>query len=125
MSSRAPRIFYVGPDVVDDDLYRAILAALARYQPPPDITPWTRVQAGDIVDWIARRLAEADMLLADVRAENPNVLYEMGVFNTLRRPVVMLKKVDQTLPFDVSTQRAIDVPEPVTELRTKESGRSR
>jgi len=120
MSSRVPRIFYAGPGAVEDDLYRAILAAFAWYKAPPDVTFWKRIQAGHVIEWVARGLAAADVLMADIRGANPNVLYEMGVFNALKRPVVMFKEVGQTLPFDVSTQRAIDVPEPVSELRRSE-----
>ncbi|WP_425988942.1 hypothetical protein [Brevundimonas sp. TWP2-3-2] len=51
---------------------------------------------------IFRALSEADVCVADMTGLNPNVLYEMGVRHSLRKPIIHIAQLDTKLPFDTA-----------------------
>jgi hypothetical protein len=62
------------------------------------------VRAGDIRTDMFSTLPEADLLVADVTLNDPNLLYEFGVRHALRaRSVVLVQGVWQSQPFDIYT----------------------
>lgn len=63
--------------------------------------------AGDITHDIVARLFSADIVVADLTGQNPNVMYEVGIRHTLNKPIAYLAKSVQELPFDVSGERTI------------------
>jgi|GEM_PF-3468047 len=70
-------------------------------------------QPGAINDEIRTHLAYDQMVVVDLGGvdpedePNPNVMYELGIRHALSLPLVIMAWKDQTLPFDVSNQRAI------------------
>jgi len=107
---KSTRALFIGSKDAGDQLFRAVLQALARCAPEIDVQHWEQDHAGSALDRLAQELLSADVLLADISAESPNVYVEIGAFQSLGRAVVIFKKDEQELPFDISHQRALVVP---------------
>ena len=65
-------------------------------------------RAGDIRTDMFQELLVADLVLADLTLDNPNVWYELGVRHALRaRGVVLVQGPRSTSPFDIYTDRKL------------------
>ena len=65
-------------------------------------------RAGDIRSDMFQELLVADLVLADLTLDNPNVWYELGVRHALRaRGVVIVQGPRPTSPFDIYTDRKL------------------
>lgn len=65
---------------------------------------------GNITKGIVQKLAESDLVIADLSDLNPNVFYELGVRHALRRSgtILIIDKVKtERLPFDINQYRVI------------------
>lgn len=67
------------------------------------------ISAGNIRTDIFQELLLADLVVADLTLDNPNVWYELGVRHTLRaRGVIQIVSSErQRMPFDVYTDRTL------------------
>lgn len=66
-------------------------------------------RAGDIRTDMFQELLMADLVLADLSIDNPNVWYEVGVRHALRaRGVVLIQGPRPTQPFDIYTDRKLN-----------------
>lgn len=61
---------------------------------------------GEITDQIHQRLQTDDIVIADVSAGNPNVMYELGYRNGMGKPVILIGESGK-LPFDIAQLRTI------------------
>lgn len=64
-------------------------------------------QTSLIFDDIVKHLASANLVLADLRHDNPSAYYELAARNMLRRPVIVFIRPNQRLPFDTHDYRGI------------------
>jgi tetratricopeptide (TPR) repeat protein len=65
-------------------------------------------RAGEIRTDMFQELLLADLVVADLSIDNPNVWYEMGVRHALRaRGVVQIRSKREYMPFDVYTDRTL------------------
>jgi tetratricopeptide (TPR) repeat protein len=65
-------------------------------------------RAGDIRTDMFQELLVADLVVADLTLDNPNVWYELGVRHALRsRGVVLIQGPRPTQPFDIYTDRKL------------------
>ena len=78
-------------------------------------------RAGDIRTDMFQELLVADLVVADLTLDNPNVWYELGVRHALRaRGVILVQGPRATQPFDIYTDRKLryrlkdGVPDPAT-----------
>ena len=102
--------------VYDDLIYPAVTAAgLEVFRADKE------TRAGDIRSDMFQELLMADLVVADLTVDNPNVWYEVGVRHALRsRGVVILSGGKPTTAFDLYTDRklryglAAGVPDPAT-----------
>lgn len=62
---------------------------------------------GDILTKIKERIATAEFVIADLTGARPNVYLEVGYAWGKETPVVFLARNDESLHFDVKTQRCI------------------
>lgn len=66
-----------------------------------------------IMDQVLLNLEQADMLVADLTGNNPNVLYELGVYHAFGKPYVVVKDASDTsdtqTPFDIADYRHHDI----------------
>ncbi len=64
---------------------------------------------GMITTQVLQRVADADLVVADLTDHNANVFYELAIRHAMQAPVVQLISHDQRLPFDVAGMRAVRV----------------
>ena len=55
-----------------------------------------------IIKRIREKIREADLIIADVTGNNPNVLYELGYADALEKTTVILTRNRKTIPFDLN-----------------------
>ena len=60
------------------------------------------VRVGDLSTNVWRSITQAGLLVAEVSVPNPNVYYEIGLADTLGKPVFLFKQESVTLPADFS-----------------------
>src|SRR5918996_5511820 len=66
------------------------------------------MRAGNIRTDMFQELLLADLVVADLSIDNPNVWYELGVRHALRaRGVIQIKCQRDYMPFDVYTDRSL------------------
>jgi hypothetical protein len=58
--------------------------------------------SGNIIEAIAKALSKADLIVADLTGNNPNVLYELALAHSLGKKVLMVTNDRNTIPFDIS-----------------------
>lgn len=70
----------------------------------------TRAQAprGSITKDIIEKLYSASIVFADLTDSNPNVMYELGVRHTFKKPSVMVKTKASSIPFDVNDYKVFE-----------------
>lgn len=61
-----------------------------------------------ITDNIVEHLSSDDVVIADITGKDPNVFYEIGYRIALRLPIILVRKKDADIPFDVSAIRVFD-----------------
>ena len=128
MNDRAPVAFVMMPFSTEfNAVYDGLIApALDGYEV---IRADTRFDQRSILEKIVTGIAEASLVVADITALNPNVMYELGIAHTLGKPVIMITQNIEELPFDVSAypvheysthfQRAADLSQKLRELSTR------
>ena len=62
---------------------------------------------GLITDQIWQGIRRADVVVADISGNNPNVFYELGLAHALGKEVVIAAQGVECPPFDVSTSRLL------------------
>ena len=66
-------------------------------------------EPGMITDQIINYLIEAELVVADLTERNPNVFYELAVRHAVRKPVISMIGVGESIPFDVNQSRTLQV----------------
>jgi len=75
-----------------------------------DVTRADKIgSSGSISSEIVSNVINSDLVIADVSDNNPNVFYELAIRNAVQKPVIVFRKVNQTMPFDIYDTRAIDI----------------
>jgi hypothetical protein len=62
---------------------------------------------GLITNQIWNEIRRAEVVIADITDENPNVFYELGFAHALGKEVIMLSQSVSRRPFDISTARLL------------------
>lgn len=61
-----------------------------------------------ITQEILDALNDYDLVIADLTGHNPNVFFEIGYRTKSQKPIIHLKRKDETIPFDVSSIRTFE-----------------
>lgn len=64
-------------------------------------------EPGTINRQVLNRIVESEIVVADLTGTNPNVMYELAVRHAIKKPVVLLIKAGEKIPFDIATERTI------------------
>lgn len=62
---------------------------------------------GIVTSQVIQRVADADLVVADLTDHNPNVFYELAIRHARQLPLVQVIARDQQLPFDVASMRTV------------------
>jgi hypothetical protein len=62
---------------------------------------------GRITEQIIAAIHRADLIIADATGNNPNVMFELGFADALRKPIIVLNQDVVAAPFDIKDWRAI------------------
>jgi hypothetical protein len=76
-------------------------------------------EPGSITKQVIDAILTCDLCIADLTGHNPNVFYELAIAQAAARPVVLMKRIDQTAPFDVHDYRCIDYDLKLKNIGTK------
>lgn len=75
--------------------------------------PAQLLAAGVIMEQVRQAIAEADVVVAIITGENPNVYLEIGTaLATAKRPVVLIRDVPGEIPFDIRHHRVLTYGQP-------------
>ena len=103
-----PRAFVIMPfdrefASVYQDLIRPALNESGYAVSRADEQPHHRSLLRDII----QSIEEAALIVADLTADKPNVYYELGIAHALNKPVIMMTRDIDRLPFDLKAYRVI------------------
>lgn len=112
MNSQKKRCFVIGPM---SDMKRLNKLALKVIKPIVTkygfevVTPEEGV-AGHIMHHVLLELERSDLLIADISGNNPNVMYELGIYHSFGKPYLVIKDSsiasnDEKTPFDIQSYR--------------------
>ncbi|KPA16123.1 hypothetical protein MHK_003671 [Candidatus Magnetomorum sp. HK-1] len=62
---------------------------------------------GSILDQIFENIAHSGLIIADLTGRNQNVMYELGIANTMGKKTLLLAQNIEEVPFDVRHQRVL------------------
>jgi hypothetical protein len=92
-----------------DDVYATIKSAVASV--PGEEVECSRLDeiksAGRITDDLVRELRRSTVCIADLTANKPNVMWEVGYAMALKKPILFLSQTVKDLPFDIKDMRTI------------------
>lgn len=63
--------------------------------------------SGLITKAIIEQIISADLVIADLTGNNPNVFYELAIRHSYRKPTIQIIKGEMEIPFDVANMRTI------------------
>lgn len=105
--ARRPRVLYIGPSSDPGKLRAWVIDDWDSSN--GELEPWNADSQGSITHGLVQRLAESDAVVADVRTDNPNVYYEIGLAHAFDTPVIPLVEKGGRPAFDIQDQQAIEV----------------
>lgn len=102
----------IGPDGSDirkrsDQVLRHIIKPAADGAGYKAIRSDEIAETGAITAQVIEHLIDDPLVIADLTGWNPNVFYELAVRHAFKKPVILIIQQDQSIPFDVSTERTI------------------
>jgi hypothetical protein len=93
-----------------DDVYQHIRAVAGRIKVADKVRCYRLDEikyAGGITHDLIQEIEDASLCIADVSGKNANVMWEIGYAMAMRKPVILLAKKSEKLPFDTKDQRTI------------------
>ena len=69
---------------------------------------------GAITPQFVAAITSADLIVADISGQNPNVFYELAIAHGFRKPTVHIQRKSDKIPFDIKDMRIItyDITDP-------------
>jgi hypothetical protein len=111
--------FFISPIGAEDSEHRrhsdAILSsyvekALATVEPKLRVVRADKItQPGMITKQVLEYLMKSRLVVADLSYHNPNVFYELAVRHATGKPVIHIKRLSDSLPFDNKDFRTIEI----------------
>jgi hypothetical protein len=90
-----------------DEIYRNLVAPAVVRQGLSPMRADEMAGPGFIVEQIRAAIQQARLCIADVTGNNANVLYEIGLAQAMKKPIILLAERESTVPFDVAHERVI------------------
>jgi hypothetical protein len=64
-------------------------------------------EPGTINLQVLKRIVDSEMVVADLTGTNPNVMYELAIRHAIQKPVILLLRAGEQIPFDIAAERTI------------------
>ena len=95
-----PVVFVIGPD---DPVYGRVFSAIQEALEDHQVIDWREVaKSGSATSALVQHLHDAQVVIADLRGNEPNVFYEVGVAHTFGTPVICISADPGSVPFDLA-----------------------
>jgi hypothetical protein len=65
-------------------------------------------EPGLITHQMIEAILTYDLCIADITDHNPNVFYELAIAQAAERPIILMKQLGQSMPFDIKDYRRVD-----------------
>lgn len=75
--------------------------------------PFWEIPNTDMTSDLFKAIVEADLVIADLRGLNPNVMYELGIRHAFNKPTIHLRDVHTKLPWDIDKNYTVTYPLPI------------
>lgn len=62
---------------------------------------------GNILKYIVEQIMSSRIVIANLNGRNPNVYYELGIAHAIGKPVILIAKSFDEIPFDLQSNRII------------------
>lgn len=62
---------------------------------------------GLITNQVIALIESAELVIADLTGQNPNVFYELALRHALRKPIIQIVKQGESIPFDIHAVRTV------------------
>lgn len=82
-----------------------IKSAIEKTNKFDSVPVWENFKSDIIHDTIINNLLRCDIVICDISTTNPNVMYELGLRMTIKKPVVIIKDDLTKAPFDTNMIR--------------------
>jgi len=108
VQSEKPRAFVVMEFGASfDELYSEVIKGICGEYQVEVLRADEMYGPGLIIGDIAKQIARAQLVIADVTPRNPNVYFEVGYALAMQKPIILLAKKGTALPFDVAPFRVL------------------
>ena len=61
----------------------------------------------DILSHIVSSVLKSNIVIANINGRNPNVFYELGICHAIGKPVILISRTRNDLPFDIKSKNII------------------
>ena len=92
-----------------DQIFRYVIEPAAKNFGYDAIRADHIAKPGLITSQVIEHIIQDDLVIADLTDRNPNVFYELAIRHAVRKPFIQIKETADTIPFDVTGMRTIDV----------------
>ena len=100
-----------------DGVYRGIIVPAVREAGYEPVREDISATPGSIPKSIVTKLAEAEMVVADLTSINPNVFYELGIRHVFSKTgTVLIMNKGESIPFDNASYRVIQYTNELADL---------
>ena len=102
----------IGPDNTpirdnSDNLYTYIIKPIAEELNYDVIRADHIREPGSVSNQVISQLYNANLVVADLSDNNPNVFYELAIRHMVDLPIIHMIRTGQKIPFDISLMRTI------------------
>lgn len=104
----------LGPPESDTRRYSdKVLKFIVRHSLEPEPLGFRVIRADEISEpgtitlQVVREVLRADLVVADLTGNNPNVMYELALRHSVKKPAILIMAAGQKLPFDIMGERTI------------------
>ena len=92
-----------------DDIFESLIKPACKAEGYYAYRTLDESRPGEITERMIEDLQEADLVIADLSAKNPNVFYELAIRHTTGLPFILMSDDVDSVPFDVGTLAVVEI----------------
>jgi len=97
-----PFVFVLMPFAAEfDDIYKLGINAACKEAGTHCERVDEQIYDSTVLEQVYNQIWKADIIVADMTRQNPNVFYEVGYAHALNKPVILLTQEAEDIPFDL------------------------